>query len=56
MGVGVTVGVAVGVGGHEDDAKGDEQFEIADGRSVEEVHRAMIARGLQPVMGDSIYV
>lgn len=52
----ISAGVAVGVGGHEDDAKGDEQFEIADSRSVEEVRHAMIARGLQPVMGDSIYV
>lgn len=52
----ISAGVAVGVGGHEEDAKGDEQFEIADGRTVEEVHEAMIARGLQPVMGESIYV
>lgn len=52
----ISAGVAVGVGGHEDEAKGDEQFEIADGRTVEEVHQAMVARGLQPVMSDSIYV
>lgn len=52
----ISAGVAVGVGGHEEEAKGDEQFEIADPRSVEEVYRAMVERGLQPVMSDSIYV
>lgn len=52
----ISAGVAVGVGGHDEASKGDEQFEIADTRSVEEVHTAMIARGLQPVMGEHIYV
>ena len=47
-----------GSGEHSDEieAKGDDQFEIADGRSVEEVVAALTARGLQPVMNDYIYV
>ena len=36
--------------------KGDEQFEISDGRSVEEVYNAIKEQGLQPVMSDYIYV
>lgn len=52
----ISAGVAVGVGGHEKKAQGDEQFEIADGRTVNEVRQAMIGRGLQPIMGDGIYV
>ena len=34
----------------------DEQFEISDGRSVEEVYQAILGLGLQPVMSDYIYV
>ena len=36
--------------------KGDDQFEISDGRSVEEVYDALLAHDLQPVMSDYIYV
>ncbi|MDD3279244.1 MAG: 2-iminoacetate synthase ThiH [Lachnospiraceae bacterium] len=54
----ISAGVSVGIGEHlEDaDAKGDEQFEISDGRSVKEVYAAIQAQGLQPVMSDYIYV
>ena len=52
----ISAGVDVGIGGHAGEDKGDEQFEIADGRSVDEVYQAICARGLQPVMADHIYV
>lgn len=52
----ISAGVDVGIGGHSGEEKGDEQFEISDSRSVEDVFRAIEARGLQPVMTDYIYV
>lgn len=52
----ISAGVSVGIGGHSGEEKGDEQFEISDGRSVEEVYQAILEKGLQPVMSDSIYV
>ncbi len=54
----ISAGVDVGIGGHSDNAehKGDEQFEISDGRNVEQVRQAIIEQGLQPVMSDYIYV
>lgn len=52
----ISAGVKVGVGGHEDEAKGDEQFEISDPRSVDEVREMIRARGLQPVFTDYVYV
>lgn len=36
--------------------KGDDQFEIADGRSVDEIYQALLEHHLQPVMSDYIYV
>jgi len=52
----ISAGVSVGVGGHEEEAKGDEQFVISDPRSVPEVCGAIIEKGLQPVYTDYIYV
>ena len=52
----ISGGVDVGIGGHTGEDKGDEQFEISDGRSVDEVYRAIEAQGLQPVMADYLYV
>ncbi len=52
----ISAGVDVGIGGHSGEAKGDEQFEISDGRSVSEVYQAILDGGLQPVMGDALYV
>ncbi len=52
----ISAGVSVGVGGHKNDEKGDEQFEISDSRSVEEVHEMILSRGLQPVYSDYIRV
>lgn len=52
----ISAGVSVGVGGHEEEAKGDEQFEISDPRSVREVHEAILNHGLQPVYTDYLWV
>lgn len=50
----ISAGVRVGVGGHNAAEKGDEQFAIADPRGVAEVHRMILARGLQPVYTDYV--
>lgn len=52
----ISAGVNVGIGGHSGEEKGDEQFEIDDTRSVDEVYQAIIDEGVQPVMNDYIYV
>jgi 2-iminoacetate synthase len=52
----MSAGVSVGVGGHSEEEKGDEQFEISDPRSVSEVHNMVVSRGLQPVYTDYIRV
>lgn len=52
----ISAGVSVGVGGHTAEEKGDEQFEIADPRSVEQVHQMILGRGLQPVYTDYVRV
>jgi 2-iminoacetate synthase len=54
----ISAGVSVAIGGHGDKegAKGDEQFEISDPRSVKEVYDGLLERGLQPVMSDYIYL
>lgn len=53
----ISAGVDVGIGGHGDEKqKGDEQFEIDDGRTVDEIYKAIKDKGLQPVMSDYIYV
>ena len=60
----VSAGVSTGIGDHEskytgketDSAKGDEQFEIDDDRSLDVMYRDMAAGGLQPVLNDYLYV
>lgn len=54
----ISAGVSTGIGSHveEIEEKGDEQFEISDGRSVKEVYDALTGQNLQPVMSDYIYV
>jgi 2-iminoacetate synthase len=52
----ISAGVSVGIGGHQGEAKGDEQFEIADTRSVQEIYDAILSQNLQPVMSDYVYV
>ena len=60
----VSAGVSTGIGDHEskysgkesDDAQGDEQFEIDDGRSLDKMYQDITEEGLQPVLNDYLYV
>ncbi len=52
----ISAGVSTGIGGHIGEEEGDDQFEIADGRTVDEVVSAIREQGLQPVMNDYVYV
>lgn len=54
----ISAGVSTGIGEHgaKVEDKGDEQFEISDGRSVEEIYQALTEMHLQPVMAEYIYV
>lgn len=60
----VSAGVSTGIGDHESKytgketgaAQGDEQFEIDDARSLEQMYRDMDQEGLQPVLNDYLYV
>ncbi|MBR1858538.1 MAG: 2-iminoacetate synthase ThiH, partial [Selenomonadaceae bacterium] len=59
----ISAGVSTGIGDHESkysgkqsDSTGDEQFEIADGRSFNKMYKDMSNAGLQPVLNDYIYV
>ncbi|WP_297429232.1 2-iminoacetate synthase ThiH [Clostridium sp.] len=54
----ISAGVSTGIGSHSEEAedRGDNQFEIADSRTVDEVYEAIKAKGLQPVMNDYVYV
>ena len=60
----VSAGVSTGIGDHEskyngketDGDKGDEQFEINDGRSFDKMYDDIAAEGLQPVLNDYLYV
>ncbi len=54
----ISAGVSTGIGSHSDEVQeqGDNQFEIADSRDVDEVTRAIRRQGLQPVMNDYVYV
>lgn len=63
----VSAGVSTGIGDHEskynkiDSAEnaskeGDEQFEIADERSFDEMYQDIEVEGLQPVLNDYVYV
>ncbi|MBQ8177295.1 MAG: 2-iminoacetate synthase ThiH [Oscillospiraceae bacterium] len=60
----VSAGVSTGIGDHEskyngtetDEAAGDEQFEINDGRSLDVMYKDIAAEGLQPVLNDYIYM
>ena len=53
----ISAGVSTGIGGHSEEIteKGDDQFEISDGRSVEQVYHNLMSMGLQPVMSDYVY-
>lgn len=59
----VSAGVSTGIGDHEskytgkeEADSGDEQFEIADARSFEQMYEDMETEGLQPVLNDYVYV
>ena len=54
----ISAGVSTGIGSHTEDIdeKGDDQFEICDDRSLEEVLGAIKDKGLQPVMNDYVYI
>ncbi|MEE0988324.1 MAG: 2-iminoacetate synthase ThiH [Kandleria vitulina] len=60
----VSAGVSTGIGDHEakytgknnNEAKGDEQFEINDNRSFKKMYEDMSGEGLQPVLNDYIDV
>ena len=50
----ISAGVKTSVGGHKDEAKGDEQFEISDSRSVAEIVSTIKQKGLYPVFSNHI--
>ena len=60
----VSAGVSTGVGDHEekyegkesDGQQGDEQFEIADSRTLKKMYDDIADEGLQPVLNDYLYV
>ncbi len=59
----VSAGVSTGIGDHEskykgkkDQDAGDEQFEISDSRSFDEMYTEIEKEGLQPVLNDYVYV
>lgn len=59
----VSAGVSTGIGDHESkysgkdgENEGDEQFEISDARSFDEMYNDVAAEGLQPVLNDYVYV
>lgn len=55
----VSASVCVGIGGHlENDGSemGDEQFEITDGRSFDQMYSDIKRMGLQPVTSEYIYL
>jgi len=60
----VSAGVSTGIGDHEskyngkesDSVQGDEQFEIADTRSLDKMYQDIAGEGLQPVLNDYLYV
>ena len=60
----VSAGVSTGIGDHEskytgketDDVQGDEQFEIDDNRSLDEMYKDIAQEGLQPVLNDYLYM
>ena len=59
----VSAGVSTGIGDHESKYNGsgkqdtgDEQFEIADARSFDQMYNDVSKEGLQPVLNDYVYV
>lgn len=48
----ISAGVSTEIGGHSKEDKGESQFEIADNRSVNEVKKALLNMGYNPVFKD----
>ena len=52
----ISAGSQVGVGGHESDSKSENQFELADERTLEEIDTMLRKKGMQPIFTDSSYL
>lgn len=52
----ISAGSKTGVGGHNEEKKGDEQFDVSDERELEEIIEMLFSKGLQPVYTDSSYL
>ena len=53
----ISAGVSTGIGSHtEEGSAGDNQFEISDDRTLDEVCAAIRSKGLQPVLNDYVYI
>ena len=53
----ISAGVSTGIGGHgNEEEQGDDQFEIADNRNVDQVVAAIRKKGLSPVMNEYVFV
>lgn len=53
----ISAGVSTGIGAHSHQKEeGDDQFEIADHRSVDAVFNDLVSEGMQPVMADAIFL
>ncbi len=52
----ISAGVSTGIGEHAQKKEGDNQFEIADPRSVEEIYTALKNIDMQPVMNEYVWV
>ncbi len=48
----MSAGVSTEVGGHTSGSTGDSQFEISDGRNVEQVKKAILDKNYQPIFKD----
>lgn len=46
----ISAGVSTEVGGHSLEDSGDEQFEISDRRSVDEIKKVILEKGYQPIV------
>lgn len=52
----ISAGSKVGVGGHDGEEKGDEQFDISDPRDLQQINSMLEKKGLQPIFTDSQYL
>jgi 2-iminoacetate synthase len=52
----ISAGVSVGIGGHAEEKRGDDQFDISDSRDVRVMKKVLTENGLQPVFNDYVRV